>query len=108
MELLTQDQVDRINRVTDELELHRDWIVVPLNAAPEGAEIQQPDGKIILRPAAGAGFEPWLASLRSRLEGMELGRIPRRAENDPKFPLTGPGELPAIGTRRYLGKRAAI
>lgn len=108
MDVLTAEQVERVYRVTDELDLHRDWVVVPLNAAPEGAERQQPDGKILLRPAAGEGFEPWLLGLRERLQQLELGRVPRREENDPKFPLTGPGELRPFGTRRYLGNRGKV
>ena len=103
MDLLTADQIERVYRITDQLDLHRDWIIVTLNASPGGSELLQPDGKILIRPAAGAGFEPWLRGLRERLEAMELGRVPRREENDPKFPLTGPGELRPFGTRRYLG-----
>ena len=103
MQLLSSADLDRILSVTDALELHRDWIVVPIDASPEGRETQQPDGKLILHAPDRAGFEAWLRGLRGRLEGLELGRIPRREENDPKFPLTGPGELPPTGTRRYLG-----
>ena len=103
MELLTADQVERIYRVTDRLDLHRDWVVVPLNAASEGLEMLHPDGKLLLRPPAGEPFEPWLRGLEDRLRRLDLGRIPRREEQDPKWPLTGPGEFHAWGTRRYLG-----
>lgn len=108
MKLLTQDQVERIYAVTDELGLHRDWVVVPLNAAPEGSELLQPDGKLLLRPAGGEKFEPWLSELRSRVAQLDLGRTARRVENDPKWPLTGPGEFHAMGTRRYLGDRGIL
>src|SRR5688572_23958256 len=93
MEILTADQVERIYRVSDQLGLHRDWVVVPINASDEGAELLQPDGKVLLRPPGGDRFEPWLASLRDRLERLDLGRAARRWENDPKWPLTGPGEI---------------
>ena len=33
---------------------------------------------------------------------LELGRIPRSHERDPKWPLTGPGSPRAEGTMRYL------
>lgn len=108
MDILSSDQVERIYQVTDRLDLHRDWVIVPLNAAEEGSELMQPDGKILLRPPGGAKFEPWLSELPSRLMRLELGRTPRREENDPKWPLTGPGEIRAIGTRRYLGDRAVV
>ena len=108
MELLTAEQVERIYRVVDGLSLSRDWVVVPLNAADEGAELMQPDGKILLRPPGGEKFEPWLAALREQLLHLDLGRAARRYENDPKFPLTGPGEIHATGTRRYLGDQGML
>ena len=103
MEILTADQVERIYRITDALDLHRDWVVVPLNAAEESLEMLHPDGKLLIRPPGGARFEPWLASLQGRLEGLDLGRAARRRDPDPKRPLTGPGEIHSWGTRRYLG-----
>jgi len=103
MEILTAEQVERIYRVVDRLSIHRDWVVVPLNAAEEGAELMQPDGKILLRPPGGEKFEPWLAQLPEQLQHLDLGRAARRWENDPKWSLTGPGEIHATGTRRYLG-----
>ncbi len=103
MDLLTAEQVERIYQVTDRLSLHRDWVVVPLNAANEAAELMQPDGKILLRPPGGTRFEPWLAELPERLQQLDLGRAARRWDNDPKWSLTGPGEIHATGTRRYLG-----
>ena len=108
MEILTSEQVERIYQITDRLDLHRDWVVVPLNAADEGSEQMQPDGKVLLRAARGEKFETWLQELRKRLQGLELGRAARRGENDPKFPLTGPGEFHAWGTRRYLGDRGIV
>ena len=108
MELLTADQVERIYLVTDRLDLHRDWVVVPLNAADEGMEMMHPDGKVLLRPPGGEKFEPWLRELPDRLAALDLGRTPRREEWDPKWPLTGPGEYHAWGTRRYLGDRGIL
>jgi hypothetical protein len=108
MELLSAEQVERVYRVTDQLGLHRDWVVVPLNAADEGLEMLHPDGKLLLRPPRGERFEPWLLGLRERLEQLDLGRAARRWENDPKFPLTGPGEFHAWGTRRYLHDRGIL
>ena len=104
MELFRADEIERVYKVTDSLDLHRDWIVVPLNAAGEGSEVMQPDGKILIRAPGGEKFEPWLARLRGRLERLDLGRTPRRGEDDPKFPLTGPGEPRAVGTRPDTGE----
>jgi hypothetical protein len=108
MDLLSPEQVERIYRVTDQLDLSRDWVVVPLNAADHEVELLHPDGKLLIRPPRGAAFDAWLAGLAERLQRLDLGRAARREENDPKFPLTGPGEFHAWGTRRYLGDRGIL
>jgi hypothetical protein len=103
LELLSAEQIERIYQVTDRLDLHRDWVVVPLNAAEDGLEMLHPDGKLLLRPPGAAKFEAWLQELPDRLNELDLGRTPRQEVRDPKWPLTGPGEFHAWGTRRYLG-----
>jgi hypothetical protein len=108
MDLLTAEHVEQIYRVTDQLDLNRDWVVVPLNAAEHDVELVLPDGKLLIRPPRGDAFEPWLRGLKERLQGLDLGRAARREVNDPKFPLTGPGEFHAWGTRRYLGDRGIL
>jgi|GEM_PF-3207731 len=108
MQLLTAEQVERIYRITDQLDLPRDWVVVPLTAADESLEMLHPDGKLLLRAPAGDQFEPWMRTLAERLQELDLGRIPRREEQDPKWPLTGPGEFHAWGTRRYLEDRGIL
>ncbi len=108
MELLTAEQVERIYQVTDQLGLQRDWVVVPLNAADHDVEMLHPDGKLLIRPPRGEAFDAWLQGLRERLEALDLGRAARRGQIDPKFPLTGPGEFHAWGTRRYLEDRGIL
>lgn len=108
MELLTAEQVERIYQVTDRLDLHRDWVVVPLNAAEEGLEMMHPDGKLLLRAPRMDRFEEWLRELPEKLGQLDLGRTPRQEIRDPKWPLTGPGEFHAWGTRRYLGDRGIL
>jgi len=103
MELLSAVDLERILQVTDALQLHRDWVVVPIDAVVEGHEIQQPDGKIIIHAARRDSFEVWLKGLRTRLQELHLGAVPRPTQNDPKESLTGPHEFRAQGTRTYLG-----
>jgi len=103
-EYLSAADVERIHRITDALDLHRDWVVVPLDVVSSPVELVQPDGKILIHAPGQDSFETWVSGLSSRLSTLDLGRCPRRGENDPKFPLTGPGEIPAVGTRGYLGK----
>lgn len=107
MHLLTAVDVERIYRQTDELELHRDWVVVPLNYAEIGMELEMvlPDGRLLLRPPGKGAFESWLHGLAGRLDGLGLSRIPRRAQGDPSRILTGMDGPPSSGTRGYLAKQ---
>ena len=83
MDLLTARDVERIYLVTDHLQLHRDWVIVPLNCAARAFEIVQPDGKLLLRPPAGDLLEPWIDGLEARLSAIDLTRIARRGASDP-------------------------
>jgi hypothetical protein len=107
-QLLSEEDLQRILKITDALQLHRDWVVVPIDTVPEGRELQQPDGKIILHAPVRERFEAWLAALRSRLMELDLGAVPRPTVRDPKLPLTGPFQAQARGTRNYLGSRGVL
>jgi hypothetical protein len=107
-QLLSMDDVDRILAVTDALELHRDWVIIPIDAVPVPKIVQQPDAKIIIHAPVRELFEPWLRTLRDRLQELDLGRVPRKIVDDPNLGLTGPhGPLP-LGTRAYLGSLGMI
>lgn len=97
MDLLTARDVERIYRITDELQLHRDWVVVPLGCAQEAFEIIQPDGKLLLRPPGGDLFEPWINGLAARLSAIDLSRTARMGVDDPMRPLAGPHAPDAPG-----------
>ncbi|HVR86288.1 MAG TPA: hypothetical protein VMU54_18340 [Planctomycetota bacterium] len=83
MDLLTAKDVERIYRVTDQLRLDRDWVVVPLGCAAEAFEIVQPDGKLLVRPPGGELFEPWIDGLASRLSELDLSRTARLGGGSP-------------------------
>lgn len=102
IELLSAAEIERIFRVADEFELHRDFVVIPLNCAPEGKAVVLPDGCLLLRAPGGDRFEPWLEGLRTRLAECDLSRTPRRSEEDPKKHLTGTHGPRFSGTRGYL------
>lgn len=108
MQLLSQEDVERILKITDALQLHRDWVVVPVDAVPEAREFQLPDGKIVLHAPTKEHFEAWLSGLRGRLQELDLGAVPRPTELDPKQSLTGPSLIQARGTRGYLGSRGVL
>lgn len=108
IQLLSMDDVDRILEVTDALNLHRDWVIVPIDASWEPHLVQQPDGKIIIHAPVREQFEPWIKSLRERLQELDLGRVPHKIVDDPNLGLTGPyGPLPT-GTRGYLGPLGVV
>jgi len=103
MELLTREDVRAILKVTDGLQLHRDWIIIPIDAKPEGHEYQQPDGKLILHAPVREHFEGWVKDLRRRLQILDLDRVPRATIDDPNLGSTGPHLPKPTGTRNYLG-----
>lgn len=108
MDVLTARDVERIYRVTDQLRLHRDWVIVPIGCAEEAFEIMQPDGKLLLRPPGGDLFEPWIDGLRDRLSGMDLSRAARLGVDDPMRHLTGTHAPRSYGTQRYLEDGAGM
>ena len=89
IQLLSAEDVERIYRRTDALELHRDWVVVPLNCAATASEQVLPDGKVLIRAPGVAAFEPWIETLPARLMEMGLSRTPRRSVDDPSLRLPG-------------------
>ena len=108
MDLLTARDVERIYSVTDQLQLHRDWVIVPLNCAAEAFEVVQPDGKLLLRPPGGDLLEPWIQGLAARLSGLDLSRIARWGVDDPVQHLTGTHAPRPYGTQRYLEGLAGL
>jgi len=83
MDLLTEKDAERIYLVTDQLQLHRDCVVVPIGCATEAFEIVQPDGKLLLRPPGGDFFEPWIDGLAARLSAIDLSRTARLGAQAP-------------------------
>ncbi len=107
-QLLSMDDVDAILKVTDALDLHRDWIIIPIDAEPEPRLTQQPDAKIIIHAPVRERFDSWLKILPDRLQELDLGRVPHKIVDDPNLGLTGPyGPLPT-GTRTYLGPLGVV
>lgn len=108
VQLLSMEDVDRILEVTDALDLNRDWVIIPVDAVWEPRLVQQPDAKIIIHAPVRERFEPWISSLRGRLQRLDLGRVPHKIVDDPNTGLTGPFGPPPMGTRGYLGPLGVI
>ena len=65
---VTFDQINRILEVTDEFELDREWIEIPLSAASPGKIHKLPNGKIEIVVDADVPFDEWLAAARRRIQ----------------------------------------
>lgn len=70
MEIVTQELMNRLFAVTDELGLDREAITVPLALEEEGA-IRRAGGKIEITLPAGEGLEPFLERLPGLLAGAD-------------------------------------
>jgi hypothetical protein len=107
-DVLREEQVERVYRVTDALLLNRDWVVVPLRGSADGLEMLLPDGKILIRPAAGPGFEAWFAGLQGRLEGMDLDRALRASRLERPYLRTPAMAAPGSGARKYVTEMVPV
>jgi hypothetical protein len=61
-------QINRILELTDELELDREWIEIPLAASSPGKIRKLPNGKIEIVVDADVPFDEWLAAARQRIQ----------------------------------------
>jgi hypothetical protein len=104
MQVLSEEQVSKVYALTDSMLLNRDWVVVPLSGHPTGLELILPDGKLLLRPPAGAAFDGWLAGLRGRLDLLDLDRALRAGQLERHYTRTPASAPPGSGARRYLGR----
>lgn len=101
-DILSAEQIERVYRLTDGLLLNRDWVVIPLKGSADGLEMLMPDGKILIRPKAGPGFDAWFGGLQSRLEMLDLDRALRASQLERHYVRTPASASPASGARRYL------
>ena len=101
-DVLSAGQIERVYKLTDALLLNRDWVVVPLRGSPQGLEMLMPDGKILIRPPAGPGFDAWFAGLQARLEMLDLDRALRAGQLERHYVRTPAAAPPGSGARKYL------
>lgn len=102
LELLTEDEVERILLVTDGFRIKRDCVIVPLACAAEGKVWVMPDGNLLIRGPGHEQLESWVADLPFLLRETNLSRTPRRSGEDSKRHLTGPHGPRSCGTRSYM------
>lgn len=105
-DILSAERVERIYRLTDGLLLNRDWVVVPLKGSENGLEMVLPDGKLLIRPPAGPGFDSWLLNLKERLEVLDLDRALRASQLERHYVRTPAAAPPGSGARKYTPWKA--
>lgn len=101
-EILSAENVEKVYRLTDALLLNRDWVVVPLRGSDRGLEMLLPDGKVLIRPPDGPGFDAWLAGLQGRLESLDLDRALRASQLERHYVRTPAAAPPGSGARKYI------
>ncbi|HEX7897203.1 MAG TPA: hypothetical protein VF950_05560 [Planctomycetota bacterium] len=101
-EILSADRIERIYRLTDGLLLNRDWVVVPLKGSEDGIAMVLPDGKLLIRPPSGPGFDSWLMGLKERLEILDLDRALRASQLERHYVRTPAAAPPGSGSRKYV------
>jgi hypothetical protein len=65
---VTFAQINRILELTDELELDREWIEIPLAASSPGNIRKLSNGKIEIVVDADVPFDEWLTAARQRIQ----------------------------------------
>lgn len=76
MRLLDQKAMQRLFEVTDELEIDREGIEVPLEMAGEGDVERLPGGKLRVTLPDADDLGPFLEELPKRLEALDTGGEP--------------------------------
>ena len=102
MNILSEAQVRKIYELTDSLLLNPDWVVVPLVGSPQGMEMLMPDGKVLIRPAGGDGFDAWFSGLKGRLDTLDLSRALRASQLERHYVRTPATAAPGSGARKYV------
>jgi hypothetical protein len=102
MNVLSEAQVRKVYELTSSLLLNPDWVVVPLVGSPQGMEMLMPDGKVLIRPAGGDGFEAWFSGLKTRLESLDLSRALRASQLERHYVRTPATAAPGTGARKYV------
>jgi hypothetical protein len=77
-------------------------VVVPLRGSDQGVEMVLPDGKLLVRPPGGPGFDGWFLGLKDRLQALDLDRALRASQLERHYVRTPASAAPASGARRYL------
>lgn len=62
------EQITRVLELTDQLEISREWVEIPLSPANPGTVKKMPNGKLEIVVDSEVPFEEWLSSLKEKVK----------------------------------------
>lgn len=63
-------QITRVLELTDQLEISREWVEIPLSPANPGTVKKLPNGKLEIVVDSDVPFEDWLQSLEDNIKAV--------------------------------------
>ena len=62
------EQISRVLELTDQLEISREWVEIPLSPANPGTVKKLPNGKLEIVVDSEIPFDEWLNSLENKIK----------------------------------------
>ena len=62
------EQITRVLELTDQLEISREWVEIPLSPANPGTVKKLPNGKLEIVVDSEVPFDQWLKSLEDKIK----------------------------------------
>lgn len=70
LDAVSFQQINQILELTDELEINREWVEIPLGAESPGVVRKLDNGKLEIIVDADVPFEEWLGALESKVRAV--------------------------------------
>ena len=70
LQAVSFQQISRVLELTDQLEISREWVEIPLSPANPGTVKKLPNGKLEIVVDSEVPFEDWLKTLGDKIKGV--------------------------------------
>ena len=67
LQAVSFQQISKVLELTDQLEISREWVEIPLSPATPGTVKKLPNGKLEIVVDAELPFDEWLTSLEGKI-----------------------------------------
>ena len=74
LQAVSFQQITQILELTDQLEISREWVEIPLSPESPGVVRKLENGKLEIIVDADESFEEWFASLKTRIQTAMSGK----------------------------------